>query len=79
MQRLIKSLTAGRRLPFGLDTPALVVAEDVLQPGDWPALYTDGITEARDAAGAGVGEQRPVQLLTREVAGDRPPPKTVRG
>jgi hypothetical protein len=44
------------------------VGEEVLEPGDWLALYTDGITEARDAAGAWFGEARLVDFLTRAIA-----------
>jgi serine phosphatase RsbU (regulator of sigma subunit) len=76
--RLVRELTLGRRLPFGLETEGLTVAEETLQPGDWLALYTDGITEARNAAGEWFGEDRLVELLEHEIAGGRPPPETVR-
>jgi serine phosphatase RsbU (regulator of sigma subunit) len=76
--RVVKTLAAGRRLPFGLATGELVVGEESLQPGDWLALYTDGITEARDAAGRWFGERRLAEFLTREAAGGQPPAETVR-
>jgi hypothetical protein len=76
--RVVKQLTGGRRLPFGLDTAGLTVGEEILQPGDWLALYTDGITEARDASGAWFGEERLVEFLTHEIAAGQPPPETVR-
>jgi hypothetical protein len=76
--RVVKELTGGRRIPFGLETEGLTVGEEVLQPGDWLALYTDGITEARDAAGAWFGEERLVEFLTHEIAAGQPPPETVR-
>jgi hypothetical protein len=76
--RVVRALTNGRRLPFGLEVEGLTVAEEILQPGDWLALYTDGITEARNAAGARFGEDRLVELLEHEIAGGRPPPETVR-
>ena len=76
--RAVKSLAGGRRMPFGLGTGALTVAEEALQPGDWLAVHTDGVTEARDATGAWFGEERLVDLLTREVAGGQSPPETVR-
>jgi hypothetical protein len=76
--RVVKELAGGRRVPFGLDTAGMTVGEEVLQPGDWLALYTDGITEARDAAGAWFGEERLVDFLTREIAAGQPPPETVR-
>jgi serine phosphatase RsbU (regulator of sigma subunit) len=65
-------------VPFGLDTAAMTVGEEVLEPGDWLALYTDGITEARDTTGAWFGEVRLADFLTREIAAGQPPPETVR-
>jgi serine phosphatase RsbU (regulator of sigma subunit) len=76
--RVVRELTGGRRMPFGLDTAETTVVEEVLQPGDWLALYTDGITEARDATGAWFGEARLADFLTREIAAGQPPPETVR-
>jgi hypothetical protein len=76
--RVVKELSGGRRVPFGLETGGITVGEEVLQPGDWLALYTDGITEARNAAGAWFGEARLVDFLTREIAAGQPPPETVR-
>ena len=54
------------------------VAEEALQPGDWLAVHTDGVTEARDTNGTWFGEDRLVDLLTREVAGDQSPAETAR-
>jgi serine phosphatase RsbU (regulator of sigma subunit) len=76
--RVVRELDRGRRLPFGVETEGLTVAEESLQPGDWLALYTDGVTEARDAAGVWFGEDRLVELLTHEIAAGQPPPETVR-
>ncbi|SES96786.1 PP2C family protein-serine/threonine phosphatase [Geodermatophilus poikilotrophus] len=76
--KVVKALAGGRRMPFGLGTGALTVAEEALQPGDWLAVHTDGVTEARDATGAWFGEQRLVDLLTREVAGGQSPAETAR-
>lgn len=76
--RLVKELREGRRVPFGLDSTGLTVGEEVLQPGDWLALYTDGITEARDAAGTWFGEARLTEFLRRAIAGGRPPAEAVR-
>ena len=76
--RVVKELGDGRRVPFGLDAPGLTVGEETLQPGDWFALYTDGITEARNAAGAWFGEQRLTEFLTRAIAAQQPPAETVR-
>jgi hypothetical protein len=76
--RVVKELGAGRRVPFGLETSGFSVGEEVLEPGDWLAVYTDGVTEARDAAGAWFGEARLVEFLTRAVAAGHPPPETAR-
>jgi hypothetical protein len=76
--RVVKELVGGRRVPFGLDTHGLTVAEEILQPGDWLAFYSDGITEARDAAGNWFGERRLAEFLTRAIAAGQPPAETVR-
>jgi hypothetical protein len=76
--RMVRELSGGRRLPFGLDTAGMTVGEEVLEPGDWLALYTDGITEARNTDGAWFGEERLVDLLTRQIAAGEPPPETAR-
>ena len=52
----MKELTGGRRVPSAWRPPG-TVGEEILQPGDWLALYTDGITEARDSSGAWFGEE----------------------
>jgi hypothetical protein len=75
---VVKELAGGRRVPFGLDAATLTVGEEVLEPGDWLALYTDGITEARDAQGAWFGEARLMDFLTRAIGADQPPSETVR-
>jgi hypothetical protein len=76
--KVVRELTGGRRMPFGLGTTALTVAEEVLEPGDWLCLFTDGIAEARDAAGAWFGETRLMDFLTRAIAAGQPPAETVR-
>ncbi len=76
--RVVKSLGGGRRRPFGLETSGFRVGEEELEPGDWLALYTDGVTEARDAEGLWFGEERLVEFLTRAAADGLPPPETVR-
>ncbi|MGY1723664.1 PP2C family protein-serine/threonine phosphatase [Blastococcus sp. SYSU DS0533] len=50
----------------------------MLQPGDWLALHTDGITEARDAGGTWFGERRLAEFLTRAIGAGLPPAETVR-
>jgi serine phosphatase RsbU (regulator of sigma subunit) len=75
---VVKELAGGRRVPFGLESNGLTVGEEVLEPGDWLALYTDGITEARDESGAWFGEERLAEFLRRAIAGGHPPAETVR-
>jgi serine phosphatase RsbU (regulator of sigma subunit) len=76
--KVVRTLQGGRRLPFGLGSPALTLGEEMLQPGDWLVLHTDGVTEARDAEGSWFGEERLVEFLRRAAAADHPPPETVR-
>ena len=76
--RVVKELGGGRRVPFGLESSGLTVGEEVLEPGDWLALYTDGITEARDESGAWFGEERLAEFLRRAIAGGQAPAETVR-
>jgi hypothetical protein len=76
--KVVRRLEDGRRVPFGLDEAEAHVAEEMLQPGDWLALYTDGVVEARDRSGAEFGDARLADFLIREAAAGHPPPETVR-
>jgi serine phosphatase RsbU (regulator of sigma subunit) len=76
--KVIKELTGGNRVPFGLDPEGPAPAEEKLEPGDWLALYSDGVVEARDAAGDWFGEDLLMSFLTREMAASQPPAETVR-
>ena len=76
--KVVKRLTGGFRKPFGLGTGELTIAEEMLQPGDWLVLHTDGVTEARDHDGEFFGEQRLRDFLEREAAAGHPPPETAR-
>lgn len=80
---VITTLRGGRRLPLGLnvelagaENPAL--GEAGLEPGDYLALYTDGVTEARAANGAFFGDIRLIDSLERAASSNQPPPETVR-
>ncbi len=77
--RVVKPLLGGRRMPLGLGPGReFVLGEERLQPEDWLVLHSDGITEARNAAGEFFGEQRLADFLEREAAAGYPPPETVR-
>jgi serine phosphatase RsbU (regulator of sigma subunit) len=76
--KVVKELTGGSRVPFGLDTVGMTIAEEQLEPGDWLALYSDGVVEARNAAGHWFGEERLRDFLAREMAASQPPAETVR-
>lgn len=76
--KIVKPLTGARCLPLGLGPLEVTVAEEMLEPDDWLILYTDGIIEARDAAGEFFGEDRLVDFLRREAAAGHPPPETAR-
>jgi phosphoserine phosphatase RsbU/P len=83
--RAVKMLDGGRRLPLGLgDTPfgqdqeSVAVAEERLQPGDRLLLYTDGVTEARNADGSLFGLPRLIDLTERHVASGLPTPEILR-
>jgi hypothetical protein len=76
--RVVKPLTGGRTPPLGVGFGDRAVAEEVLQPDDWLVLYTDGITEARNAHGEFFGETRLNDFLHREAASGNPPPETAR-
>ncbi|MCA1694996.1 MAG: serine/threonine-protein phosphatase [Actinobacteria bacterium] len=76
--KVVKILTGGRRPPFGVDTAELTIAEEILQPGDWLVLHTDGITEARNHTGDHFGQTRLIDFLEREAAAAHPPPEAVR-
>ena len=76
--RLVTVLPAGRRLPFGLGIGERALGHTSLQPGDWLALYTDGVTEARDPDGRFFGTGRLTDFLEREAASGQPAPETLR-
>jgi serine/threonine protein phosphatase PrpC len=74
--RVVKHLDRGTGMPFGVG-PASAVFEEQLEPGDRVLLYTDGVTEARDANGELFGIHQLVDLISR-TAGDDPPPEAMR-
>lgn len=76
--RAVKELSQVPRTPLGIRGPRGVVARESLEPGDRLLLYTDGITEARDAGGEFFGERRLVDLLGRAGLDRLPAPETLR-
>ncbi|MEU0556747.1 PP2C family protein-serine/threonine phosphatase [Dactylosporangium sp. NPDC006015] len=73
----VRSLVSGRRMPLGLDDLQVEIAEEMLERGDRPLLFTDGITEARDRTGELFGTERLIDLVQR-TAGQRPAPEALR-
>jgi sigma-B regulation protein RsbU (phosphoserine phosphatase) len=76
--RAVRVLDGGRRLPFGFNDPAAPIGQESLQPGDQVLFYTDGVTEARDAADLCIGLTGLVDLVERHAAARLPTPETVR-
>lgn len=79
--RVVKELTPPARCPLGVppsnpDKP--VVAREQLEPGDRLLLYSDGIVEARNAAGEFFGEQRLVDFTERASLSELSAPETLR-
>ncbi|WP_433291727.1 PP2C family protein-serine/threonine phosphatase [Actinoplanes sp. CA-030573] len=79
--RVLPQLPAPNTLPLGLghmvDRPPRVV-ETQLEPGDALVLYTDGITEARDASGTLFGVDRLGDFLIEALGRGIPAPETMR-
>ena len=76
--KVVGLLDQARRLPLGLRDDPPEPAEVRLQPGDRLLLYTDGVTEARDADDAIFGLDRLLGLLERSAASDLPTAETLR-
>ncbi|PPK93389.1 stage II sporulation protein E [Kineococcus xinjiangensis] len=76
--RVVKELSGGVRILFGLGDGHAPVAEEALEPGDWIVCYTDGITEARGRDGEFFGLDRLVEHLERSASARLPTPETLR-
>ncbi|MEU4688996.1 PP2C family protein-serine/threonine phosphatase [Actinoplanes sp. NPDC023714] len=79
--RALPPLPTPNGLPLGLGhmlpRPPRVI-EEQLRPGDALVLYTDGITEARDAAGTLFGVERLGDFLLRDLGRGIPAPEIMR-
>lgn len=66
--------------PLGVESPtgAPTVATDALEPGDLLLLYTDGLSEARDADGEMFTIERLSEFIEREAAAGQTAPETLR-
>ncbi len=76
--RVVKQLAAGRRILLGVTSSDAAVGEEQLEPDDAVVLYTDGITEARDAQGREYGVDRLSDVLHMHLAESLPLPEIVR-
>ena len=70
--KVVESLDGGRRLPLGIEGPAAAYGQVLLRPGDRLVFYTDGVTEARDAAGEQFGAQRLADLVEEQATNGYP-------
>ncbi|WP_199509619.1 PP2C family protein-serine/threonine phosphatase [Nucisporomicrobium flavum] len=70
--KIVETLTAGRRMPLGIPDPQATYGEVTLHPGDRLVLYTDGVSEARNAAGEQFGTRRLAELAERHSTDDLP-------
>jgi serine phosphatase RsbU (regulator of sigma subunit) len=78
--RVVKVLDTVVAPPLGLGllSGRLAVGQERLQPGDRLLLHTDGVTEARSAAGEFFGSERLVDFTCRQAADGRPVAETLR-
>jgi serine phosphatase RsbU (regulator of sigma subunit) len=76
--RIVKALDQVVSPPLSLLGEKPVPAEERLEPGDRLVLYTDGVVEARDVDGEFFGLDRLTEFISREEAGARPAPETLR-
>jgi len=79
--KVIRELTAPPRLPLGVPVTGACPARlgrEQLEPGDRLLLYSDGVTEARDAHGEFFGEQRLIEFAEHCAASNLSAPETLR-
>jgi serine phosphatase RsbU (regulator of sigma subunit) len=68
--RAVGTVDGGGRTPLGIVAGEAAVAETSFEPGDRLLLYTDGVTEARDAGGVQFGLDRLVALAEAHANAD---------
>ena len=76
--KVVKSLDEGRRPLLGLDLASATLGEERLEPGDVIVVYTDGISEARDAERRFFTVERLVDTIERSSAEGLPLPEITR-
>ncbi|MFI6507635.1 PP2C family protein-serine/threonine phosphatase [Streptosporangium sp. NPDC050855] len=77
--RWVSTLECRPAHPMGLDLDlAITTCHTQLEPGDRVVFYSDGITEARNAAGQEFGLSRFVDFIIRHTADGLPAPETLR-
>lgn len=77
--KVVRQLEEGQRPLLGLGAESETrVATEHLQPGDRVVFYSDGVVEARNAAGDFFGVQRLVDTLVRGAAAEQRAPETLR-
>jgi serine phosphatase RsbU (regulator of sigma subunit) len=77
-RKVVAELAGEPTLPFGLGSASPWLGTRDLEPGDALLLYTDGVVEARTPDGELFGQERLVDLLEREAAGELPEEELLR-
>lgn len=77
--KVVKTLEWAASPPMGLGLLGdVAIGQERLEPGDRLLIYTDGVVEARDAAGEFFGVERLVEFVAREASARRPAAETMR-